>query len=201
MKVYQKIAGQPISTPIFRRDKQTNGVKIPVGTTVYRWETVTKLKVVFGFLRNDLDENRVPCDVFETVSPSDVTWFYLEEGKPGFLSDWALIGSYPDDASGMQGSQGWQGPGSSGFQGYQGSVGFQGYQGSASKFSVDVGTGGATGITVTHNLGTEDVVWSMRDKVTKDFVLPDAQVADANSILFVFDVAPTPNQYRAVIIG
>jgi hypothetical protein len=69
------------------------------------------------------------------------------------------------------------------------------------KFATDVGTGSATGIQVSHNLGTEDVVWSMRDNGTKDYVLPSAYSVDSNNILFVFDTAPALNQYRAVIIA
>jgi hypothetical protein len=108
MKVYRKISGNTIITPALRRNKQGNGVGISVGAIVYRWETMTKLRIVFGFPRNDMDENRQYCDGFELTNPSDVTWFYIEETKPDFATNWLLVGSYPDD-TGAQGTQGYQG--------------------------------------------------------------------------------------------
>jgi hypothetical protein len=102
MKVYQKIAGNTLVVPALRADKQSNGLRIPIGTTVYRWETLTKLQVVFGFLRNDLDENRVFCDGFELAAPVDVTWFYIEESRPTFATDWRLVLSCDDSTVGRQ---------------------------------------------------------------------------------------------------
>jgi hypothetical protein len=304
MKVYQKISGRPLNTPALRPDRAGSGVNIPAGTTIYRWDTITKLQIVFGFLRNDLDENRQYIDSFEVVNPKDVTWFYIEEKKPRFADEWLLIDEYEDPiaggagsqgpqgtvgtnglqgnqgsvgtgirgpqgtagTNGLQGSQGdvgltgsgTQGPqgsggvgpqgdvgfqgvvgsglqgsaGSAGLQGFQGegvqgvqgSAGLQGFQGEGvqgsagtnglqgpvgvqgvagvcSKFVANIGDGGATGITVTHNLNTKDIVWSARDNSTDEFVLLDVKVPTVDTALFTFDTAPTSNQYRVVIIG
>jgi hypothetical protein len=128
MKVFKKMSGQPTSTSAFKRDKQANGIKIPVGTIIYRWDAMTKLQVVFEVPRNDLDENRVLCNSFELSNPTDVTWFYIEENKPDFLRNWLLVDEYPDPILvGPQGIQGLQGP--QGPQGHQGTQGIQGLVG------------------------------------------------------------------------
>ena len=70
----------------------------------------------------------------------------------------------------------------------------------ARKVSADVG--GSTQVTITHNLGTEDVTVSLREKSgSKAFVLADVEIVDSNNVKFIFDEAPTSAQYRATIIG
>jgi hypothetical protein len=70
------------------------------------------------------------------------------------------------------------------------------------KFSVDVGDGAATSITVTHNLGTKDVIVQFYD-LTAPFAQVEADVAHAtiNTVTAIFAVAPTAAQYRCVVHG
>jgi len=69
------------------------------------------------------------------------------------------------------------------------------------KYSEDVGDNSATAITVTHGLGTKDVVVSVRDASSDDEVVCDIQAATTNTVVLTFGVAPTTDQYRVVIIG
>jgi hypothetical protein len=64
-----------------------------------------------------------------------------------------------------------------------------------------VGNGVSTTITVTHNLGTEDVVVSVRDNSTKIVVYPDIAIVDANNVAVIFRDAPAEESFSAVVIG
>jgi hypothetical protein len=69
------------------------------------------------------------------------------------------------------------------------------------KYSVSVGNGTLTEITVTHNLNTTDVTLSLREVAAPyNGVITDWQVVDANNIKLIFAVAPTSNQYRVVVV-
>jgi hypothetical protein len=69
------------------------------------------------------------------------------------------------------------------------------------KFAASIGNGALTAIAVTHNLGTQDVTWSLRDVSTNTFAWTDAVATDANTLTLTFAVAPTTNQYRVVVHG
>lgn len=70
------------------------------------------------------------------------------------------------------------------------------------KYSASVGNGSLTSITVTHNLGTQDVMVFLRQAASPYAqVFTDVQVTDANNVTFLFSSAPSSNQYRATIIG
>jgi hypothetical protein len=70
------------------------------------------------------------------------------------------------------------------------------------KFAADVGNGSLTSITVTHNLGTKDVTVSVWDNTTPFAeVEVDVQHATTNTVILIFAVAPTTNQYRCVVHG
>jgi hypothetical protein len=74
--------------------------------------------------------------------------------------------------------------------------------GGTGKYSANVGNGSDTTITITHNLGTRDVVVSVHEASgTYERVYPDIQHATTNTVDLVFASAPTSNQYRVVIIG
>jgi len=70
------------------------------------------------------------------------------------------------------------------------------------KYSVDIGNGAATSITVTHNLATLDVTHEMWEN-TGGAVVMGANPAHAtvNTMTFVFSVAPALNALRVVVIG
>lgn len=70
------------------------------------------------------------------------------------------------------------------------------------KYSSNIGDGIATEITITHNLNTMDIVLSLREVATPyNGIVPNWQIVDVNSIKLTFEIAPTTDQYRVVIIG
>ena len=71
--------------------------------------------------------------------------------------------------------------------------------GATTKYSANVG--GATSIAVTHNLGTKDVVVTVRENATDAVVECDITMTDTNTVTLGFAVAPTAGAYRVVIVG
>lgn len=71
----------------------------------------------------------------------------------------------------------------------------------ARKFSTSVGNGALTSIAVTHNLGTQDVVVSVRDAGTNAQVIVDWVATDINTVTLTFATAPASNAYRTTVVG
>jgi len=70
------------------------------------------------------------------------------------------------------------------------------------KHAADIGNASDTQITVTHNLNTEDVNISCRYAGgTKQGVIVDWRVIDANSVRFDFITAPAASEFRVTITG
>lgn len=70
------------------------------------------------------------------------------------------------------------------------------------KYAADIGDNSSTTITVTHNLGTRDVVVSVHDNASVySEVYPEIRKATTNTVDLVFSVAPTTAQYRVSVIG
>jgi hypothetical protein len=68
------------------------------------------------------------------------------------------------------------------------------------KYAANVGDGTATTYTVSHNLGTKDVIVSVYDNSTPFAeVICDVQHTSTTAITLLFSVAPTSNQYRVVV--
>lgn len=68
------------------------------------------------------------------------------------------------------------------------------------KYAASVGDGSNTSYTVTHNLGTRDVVVSVYDNSSPYAeVICDVQHTSTTAITLLFSVAPTSNQYRVVV--
>lgn len=68
------------------------------------------------------------------------------------------------------------------------------------KYAADVGDGSATTYTVSHNLGTKDVIVSVYDNSSPYAeVVTDVQHTSTTAITLLFSVAPTSNQYRVVV--
>jgi hypothetical protein len=68
------------------------------------------------------------------------------------------------------------------------------------KYAANVGDGSATSYTVSHNLGTKDVIVSVYDNSTPYAeVICDVQHTSTTAITLLFSVAPTSNQYRVVV--
>ena len=69
-----------------------------------------------------------------------------------------------------------------------------------SKYSTNVGDGSATSYTITHNLGTRDVIVSVYEASgSYAEVICDVNHATTTTITLLFSVAPTLNQYRVVV--
>lgn len=69
------------------------------------------------------------------------------------------------------------------------------------KYSANIGNGSLTTIRVTHNLGTEDVTITVKEVASKQVVMADIQIYDANNIDILFASAPASNAYRVVVTG
>lgn len=68
------------------------------------------------------------------------------------------------------------------------------------KYAASVGDGSATSYTVTHNLGTRDVIVSVYDNSSPYAeVVCDVQHTSTTAVTVLFSVAPTSNQYRVVV--
>lgn len=69
-----------------------------------------------------------------------------------------------------------------------------------SKYAVSIGDGTATSYTVTHSLGTRDIIVSVYDNSSPYAeVNTDVAHATTNTATIAFTVAPTTNQYRVVV--
>ena len=71
----------------------------------------------------------------------------------------------------------------------------------ARKYAANIGNGTNSTITVSHNLGTEDVTVTVKDVTTKQVVFTDVAIVDSNSIQIMFASAPSSNSYRVVVTG
>lgn len=70
------------------------------------------------------------------------------------------------------------------------------------KYAANVGDGSNTSYTITHNLGTKDVIVSVYDNSSPYAeVICDVQHTSTTAITLLFSVAPTSNQYRVVVHG
>lgn len=69
------------------------------------------------------------------------------------------------------------------------------------KYATNIGNGTNATITVTHNLGTEDVTITVREVATKQIVMADVQIVDSNNIQILFASAPASASYRVVVVG
>lgn len=65
----------------------------------------------------------------------------------------------------------------------------------------NVGDGTSTTITLTHSLGTRDVIVCLYDASTFAVVDTDVVNATTNTVTLTFASAPTSNQFKAVVMG
>lgn len=74
--------------------------------------------------------------------------------------------------------------------------------GGVAKYAANIGNGSATSIAVNHALATNDVTVEVYDNTTPfSKVYCDIQHTDSNNITLTFAVAPSTNQFRAIVIG
>ena len=69
------------------------------------------------------------------------------------------------------------------------------------KFAQTIGDGVATSYTVTHNLGTQDVMTQVREVATNNVVEVDIQNNGVNTVVIAFASAPAANAYRVLVQG
>ena len=123
----------------------------------------------------------------------------------GTFTSWSIN---LDGATGVQGTTGTQGTqGTDGTQGVQGTLGTQGTSGQLGTYAVtitgdstDAGATGTTQFTITHNLGTTDIMVTVWDAATKMEVVTDVAYVTSTSVTVGFAVAPiTTKSYRVVV--
>ena len=68
-------------------------------------------------------------------------------------------------------------------------------------FTADLGDGAETDYTVTHGLGTRNVLWQLTENATGAKVVDDGEVVDLNNIFVSFEEIPTVDQYRINVVG
>lgn len=73
------------------------------------------------------------------------------------------------------------------------------YSGLAKRYSVDVPTNATA--TITHNLGTKDVLVQVWEVSTGLLVWPDISTTSTTVVTLTFGTAPTTGQYRCVVMG
>jgi len=66
-------------------------------------------------------------------------------------------------------------------------------------YAANIGNGTNTSYTVTHNLGTIDVIVMIKDNTTLEEVFADMVITDANTVTVSFATAPAANAYRVII--
>ncbi|WP_371784685.1 hypothetical protein [Streptosporangium subroseum] len=72
----------------------------------------------------------------------------------------------------------------------------------ARKLSASIGTGSATSVVVTHNLGTRDVSVSVYDNASPYAeIFTDVEHTDVNTVTLRFATAPSSGQFRVVVVG
>lgn len=69
------------------------------------------------------------------------------------------------------------------------------------KYSANIGDGSSTNISITHSLGTKDVIVSVREVATDDEVMAEISRPSIDTVELSFNVAPASNSYRVVVIG
>jgi hypothetical protein len=68
-------------------------------------------------------------------------------------------------------------------------------------FNADIGDGSTTALTVTHNLATKSVTYSIRRKSDDVFVDADVVATSTNVLTITFASAPSTNQYNVTVVG
>jgi hypothetical protein len=72
----------------------------------------------------------------------------------------------------------------------------------AHMYAADLGDGVETEFTVTHSLGTRDVVVQVREAASPyGYVLADVEAVTTSAVTVRFAVAPTSGQYRVIVMG
>jgi len=74
--------------------------------------------------------------------------------------------------------------------------------GFTTKFSEAIGDGSTLSYTVTHNLGTRDVIVTVyKNSSDYEVVFADVKHATDNTVTVAFASAPSSNAYKVVVVG
>ncbi len=73
--------------------------------------------------------------------------------------------------------------------------------GGGGTYSETIGDGTSTEISITHNLDTENIVYSVADATTKEFVFVQGEATTGDILTLTFDQAPTQDEYNVTVIG
>lgn len=74
--------------------------------------------------------------------------------------------------------------------------------GANGKYTTSIGDGTATSYTVTHSLGTKNVIWQLFDNTgTFDDAIPNVSRPTINTLTVSFSVAPAVNRWQIVVEG
>ena len=69
------------------------------------------------------------------------------------------------------------------------------------KYTALIGNGSLTTIVVTHSIGQKHVQSTVLDETSGDVVICEVENTSTTTTTFKFNVAPTSNQYRVIIVG
>jgi hypothetical protein len=120
------------------------------------------------------------------------------------IAYWNDLNYLPVSATGPTGATGATGPtGASGPAGADGATGPAGADGQIENttYTTTIGNGSSTAITVTHNLGSRNVVVSVKDASTYAEVECDVAATTANAVTLTFATAPTTGQYTVTVFS
>lgn len=78
--------------------------------------------------------------------------------------------------------------------------GIGGYTWTTTSYKSTVGDGSSTLFTITHNLGSTDVLVSVIDLTSNEIVYPTVNIVDINDVTIKFSVAPTLNEMRVIVV-
>jgi hypothetical protein len=71
----------------------------------------------------------------------------------------------------------------------------------ATGYTQSIGNGSATTIDVTHGLNSNNIIFSIRDIATNEFIYTDTKILTGDTLQLTFDGAPTTNQYSVTVIS
>jgi len=69
------------------------------------------------------------------------------------------------------------------------------------KFTQAIGDGESTDIVISHNLNTRNLVITVIDLQTYEYVLPDIVFTTTDTMTFSFGDPPAVNQYQVILVG
>ena len=69
------------------------------------------------------------------------------------------------------------------------------------KYAASIGDGVNTEYVVTHNLGTLNVSVTVIENSTGQFVVPEIERIDSNSVRITFGFVPDLNAYQVLVLG